>query len=172
MILDHSSLQVGFNATSLAEWFVVSAVLVIVVALIYVYVLSRSPPPEKLTQMKLESYRTSLDPAKLLLSAEDAVKSGDFKACVDLSTKAAVLTLASLLEKPGTNLANMNVSDLAYLVQSKSPQSPDITQHLYNMNLLHLRTAQGQLLTAQEAQWALDTVRWLVQLTQSGQIRS
>lgn len=171
MILNHSQIQIGTTASSLIVWFVASAALISIVTLIYVYVLGKSPPPEKLTEMKLETHQSSNQLPDLLLSSENALSSADFRTSIDISIKATVLTLATLLGRTGANLANMNVSDLAYLVQSEFPQLPDITQHVYNLNLLHLKAAQGQLLTTQEAEWALSTANWLVQLTRAGQIR-
>lgn len=171
MILNQQALQLGTTDTSLVVWFVVSAVLITLVTLIYVYVLSKSPPPEKFTQIKLEARQTSVEVPNLLVSSENALRSSDFRSSIDYSIKAVALTLATLLEMTGANLANMNVSDLAYLVQSKFQQLPDITQHIYNLNLLHLKAAQGHLLTAQEAEWALNISNWLVQLAQAGKIK-
>ena len=33
----------------------------------------------------------------------------------------------------------MNVSDMAYLVQTKATRAPDITQPIYQLNMLHLK---------------------------------
>lgn len=171
MSSDFSSIQLSIISINLVEWFAASTALVILVTLVYFYILGRSPPPEKITQAKFEGYQSSLEVPNLLVSIEDTIKSGDFKTSIDLSTRAAALTLVNLLAKSGANLAIMNISDLAYLVQSRSPQSPDITQHLYNLNLLHLKVAQSQLVTKEEAEWALSTVRWLQQLSETGHIR-
>ena len=152
-------------------WFVLSAVLILVVALIYVYVLSKSHPPEKLTEMKREAFHSSADVPSLLTYAESALRSGDFRTSIDFAIKASALTLIMFLDNTETNLANLNVSDLAYLVQSRYPQLPDITQHVYNLNLLRLKSVQGHLLTSQEVEWALSTVNWLIQLTEKGQIK-
>lgn len=171
LISEFSSVILGINSVALLEWFAASVVLLVVVTLIYMFVLSRSPPPEKLTQLGLEAKQNSAEVPELLVSADSALLSGDVNTSIDLSVKAAALMLAPLLGRTGVNLSNMNISDLAYLVQSKSQQSPDITQHLYNLNLLRLKAAQGLPITKEEAEWAIVTVRWLLQLTQGGQIR-
>ena len=167
----YSPIQLVLNSLYLLEWLVASAALVVVVTLVYFYVLDRSPAPEKITQAKLEAYQKTLEVPSLIASIEDSMGSGDFRTSVDLATRAAALTLANLLAKTGENLAIMNISDLAYLVQSRSPQSPHITQHMYNLNLLRLKAAQSQQITREEAEWALSTVRWLLQLSETGQIR-
>ena len=166
-----SPIQLSINSLNLSEWFVASAALVMLVTLVYFYILGKSPAPEKMTQAKLEGYQGTLETPNLIVSIEDAIKSGDFKTSIELSTRAAALMLANLLVKSGANLAIMNISDLAYLVQSRSPQSPDITQHLYNLNLLHLKAAQSEMVSKDEAEWALSTLRWLQQLSETGQIR-
>jgi hypothetical protein len=55
-------------------------------------------------------------------------------------------------------------------VQTKASASPDITQHCYQLNLLHLKAAQGQQISVQEAQWAVSTASWLSNLEKNGQI--
>jgi hypothetical protein len=153
------------------EWFVFSAVLIAAVTLIYVYVLSKSAPPEKLTEMKLETIHSTADASNLLASAEAALRSGDFRTSIDNAVKASALTLINLLDNAEANHANMNVSDLAYLVQARHSQLPDMIQHVYNLNLLRLKAVQGQPLTTQEVEWALSTVNWLIQLAEKGRIR-
>ena len=51
----------------------------------------------------------------------------------------------------------MNVSDLAYVIQTKSPGSPDITQPAYQFNLLHLKVERGESVTLGEADWSIST---------------
>jgi len=65
---------------------------------------------------------------------------------------------------------NMNVSDMAYLVQTRATRAPDITQPSYQLNMLHLKAAQSQQVTSQEAEWALNSASWLSQLVATQQI--
>lgn len=163
--------QVGRSIASLSIWFVITGIIIAAITIIYVYILSKSPPPEKLTEMKLETFHGTIDVPSFLTRAEDALRSGDFRTSIEIAIKASALSLIKLLDDHRTNLANMNISDIAYLVQSKYPQLPDLTQHIYNMNLLRLKAVQGQLLTMQEVEWALSTVNWLIQLAEKGQIK-
>ena len=164
MIFSGNYLQFGNNVVSLAEWFVASIALVIVVTLIYVLVLNKSPRPEGMTQARLESSSMLSDPASIISSAQDALRNGDNKKAVELSVKAVGVTLATLLSATGVDLGNMNTSDMAYIVQTKATKSPDITQPIYQLNLLHLKAAQSQQITIQEAEWAINTANWLSQL--------
>ena len=84
---------------ALAEWFVASVALLLVVTLIYVFVLNKSPPPEGITQAKFESPSVVSDPALVISAAQDALKSGDGRKAVELSVKAVSLSLTSLLRR-------------------------------------------------------------------------
>jgi hypothetical protein len=162
-----SVLQFGTNPAALAEWFVASSALVIVVTLVYVFVLNRSPPPEGLTETKVEMEANSVevsDPGPILSEANQTLAAGDIAKAVELAVKAARLTLSEVLRSSGIDTSNMNVSDMAYILQTRSAGSPDITQPLYQLNLLHLKVAQSQQITRQEAEWAINTSAWLAQL--------
>lgn len=163
-------LQIGTSISSLLYWFVASVALVIAVTLVYVFILGKSPPPETTTQTKVEQNQRLEETSSVLTSANAALNSADYKRTIELSAKVVAISLSGLLVKTGLNLANMNISDMAYLVQTKAPQSQDITQHVYNLNLLHLRAAQGQQITSHEAEWAVSTASWLVRITQTGQV--
>lgn len=171
MIFQMSYLQSGNNPVALAEWFIVSVAIVIVVTLIYVFILNKSPPPEGITQAKIESTNVSIDTSSLISSAQDILKSGDTRKSVELAVTAAGNTLSTLLKSTGVDLSNMNISDMAYLVQSKATGSSDITQPIYQLNLLHLKSAQSQPIALQEAEWAINTANWLSQLVATQQIK-
>ena len=170
MIFSASYLQFGNNLVDLAEWFVASVALLLIVTLVYVFVLNKSPPPEGITQAKIESSSVVSDPAPIISAAQDALKNGDGTKAVELSVKAVIVSLAPLLKGTGANMGNMNVSDLAYLVQTKATRAPDITQPIYQLNMLHLKAAQSQQVTSQEAEWALNSASWLSQLVATQQI--
>jgi hypothetical protein len=163
-------LQFGNNLIDLFEWFVASVAVLLAVTLIYVFVLNKSPPPEGLTQAKLESYAMMSDPTPIISSAQDALKNSDYTKAVDLAVKAVHTSLVPLLKGTKEHISDMNVSDLAYLVQSKAAKSPDITQPIYQLNLLHLKAAQSQVISIQEAEWAVNTAGWLAQLVVANQI--
>jgi hypothetical protein len=172
-ILQMSYLQTGTSPTYLVEWFLASIALVIVVTLVYVFVLNKSPPPEGLTEAKLESQNQvheSIDVSPLLQQAQVAISNSNFKNAVELSVQAASTTLSRNLAAKGGNPANMNVSDLAYVIQSKSPGSPDITQPAYQLNLLHLKVERGEAITQQEAEWSISTANWFSGLAVNSQI--
>lgn len=169
-LFSHSFLQLGANLTGFLEWFVASVAILVVVTLLYVLVLNRSPPPEGLTVAKEEALAESRDVNSVLSSAESALTGGDTKKAVELSVNAARLSLERVLAKTGIPLTGMNVGDLAYLVQTKATNSPDISQHSYQLNLLHLKAAQSQQISFQEAQWAISTASWISQLVANRQI--
>lgn len=165
-VLASTYLQSSSGSVDLVEWFVASVALVVVVTLVYVYVLGRSPPPERLTQAKLEMQERQDEPvdvAPILSEARSAVGSGDLKKAVELSVRATSLTLSRVLSLNGANPADMNVSDMAYIIQSKSQGSPDLTQPAYQLNLLHLKIERGEPVTPQEADWAVNTATWFSQ---------
>ncbi len=166
-------LQTGNNLLALSEWFAASVALIIVVTLAYKYILNKSPPPEGITQYKVESSieSTSLpDPTALLLEAQNHLKSSNYTETVESAVKAVSEMLASALSSLGVKSANMNISDMAYLIQSRSPGSPDITQPIYQLNLLRLRSAQSQPISPQEAEWTINIAIWLSQLISTRKI--
>ncbi len=130
-----SYLQTGIDALDLIEWFVASAALVIVVTLIYIFVLGRAPPPEGLTEAKSEMQNQkieSVDVTAIISEARMALANSDLKKTVELSVKATISTLSRILTMKGVDPSHMNISDMAYIIQSKSPGMPDITQPAYS----------------------------------------
>ncbi len=166
-LLRSGYLQTGVGISDLVEWFVASVALVVVVTLLYVYVLGRSPPPEGLTEAKLEMQEqqiVAIDVSPIISEANLALSKGDLRQAVELSVRAVSLTLSQILRAKGADPANMNVSDMAYIIQSRSPGSPDITQPAYQLNLLHLKIERGESVTPQEAEWSLNTASWFARL--------
>jgi hypothetical protein len=170
LIFQTSYLQFGNNLSSLFEWFVASIALLLVVTLIYVFILNKSPPPEGMTQSRLERSSIVSDSAATISSAHDALRNADNRKAVELAVGAVSGLLSTLLRSTGVDLSNMNVGDMAYLVQSKAVGSSDITQPIYQLNLLHLKCAQSQPISQQEAEWAVNTASWLSQLVTANQI--
>ena len=166
----YTLLESGNNLNALLEWFVASVALIAAVTFFYVFVLNRSPSPEELTQAKLESIASTRDVSQILSSAQDALGSGDTNRAVELSVKVVSISMENVLRRTGINLEEMNVSDMAYLAQTRASSSPDIAQHAYQLNLLLLKAAQSQRVTQQEAEWATSTAGWISQLVLSGQI--
>jgi len=168
-----SSLQLGEDPLALVEWFIASVALVIVVTLVYVFVLNKSPPPEGLTEAKLERLANednAVDASGTLEDARSALARGETNRGVELAVKTVYLTLSGILRPKHIDHVDMNISDMAYLVQSKSAGGPDITQPVYQLNLLHLKVAQSQPVSTQEAEWAVNTAAWLSQLAVNSQI--
>jgi len=161
-------LQSGNDPVALIEWFVASVSIIVVVTLLYVFVLGKSPPPEGLTEARLEmqtEQNKMVDSSSILTEAQSALTSGDLRKTVELSVKATSLILSRILSSKGVDPSEMNVSDMAYIVQTKSPGSADITQPIYQLNLLHLKAAKGEPITAQEAEWSINTAAWVSQIT-------
>ena len=124
-------LVVSNDTVALLEWFVASVALVMIVTLVYILLLNKSPPPEGPTQAKLESVQNqsrSGYPDLIISDAENAIKNGDNGKAVELAVDAARASLMFLMARIGVKPSNMNISDMAYLVQSKASKSPDITQ--------------------------------------------
>jgi hypothetical protein len=172
-ILQVTFLQTGTSPAYLIEWFLASVALVVAVTLLYVFVLNKSPPPEGVTEAKLESQNQtneSIDVSPILMEAQGAVSNSNFRKAVELSVQAVSLVLSRNLASKGGNPANMNVSDLAYVIQTKSPGSPDITQPAYQLNLLHLKAERGESVTPQEADWSISTADWFSGLAVNSQI--
>ena len=172
-MLNFNYLQIGNDPLALVEWFVASLALIIAVTLVYVYVLSRSPPPEGLTEAKLEqmtNVSSGGDASISLAEAGTALNAGDRNRAVELAVKATAATLSGILRTKNMAHPDMNISDMAYLVQSKSPGSIDITQPIYQLNLLHLKVAQSEPVSPQEAEWAVHTANLISQLAMNSQI--
>lgn len=166
-------MQNGVGLLDLVEWFIASAALVVVVSLVYVFILGRSPPPEGLTEAKLESQGKQLqshDVSPLLSDARSALARSDFKKTVELSVRAASVSLSGVVTAKGSDPSDMNISDMAYIVQTKSPGATDMTQPAYQMNLLHLKAERGEAINQQEAEWSINTATWFSQLVTSSQI--
>lgn len=161
------------NALDLVEWFVASAALIIVVTLVYVFILNKSPPPEGLTEAKLEAQGRQLetiDATPLLNEAKAASDRSDYKRTVELSIRATSLVLARVLRNKGADPADMNISDMAYVIQTKSPGATDMTQPAYQLNLLHLKAERGEIVSREEAEWSISTATWFVQLESRPQV--
>jgi hypothetical protein len=161
--VSYTFLQAGNGYVDLTEWFIASVALVVVVTLLYVFVLNKSPPPEGLTEAKLEmqgQQDQSVDVSSILSEATSALANSNLKKAVELSVKATSQILSRILTKRGADPSNMNCSDMAYIIQTKSPGSPDLTQPAYQLNLLHLKVERGEPITQQEADWSISTARW------------
>lgn len=171
MIPTTSYLLVNNSVLDLVEWFIASVALVVAVSLIYAFILNKSPSPEGITQLKSEQMHTDATAEQSISLARDAVKNCEYSKSIDLAVTAVSSSFRALLRNTGTDLSNMNVGDMAYLVQSKVTGAPNITQPIYQLNLLRLKSAQSQAITAQEADWAINTASWLVQLISTQQIR-
>jgi len=161
-------LLTGNDPLALAEWFIASVAIIIAVTLVYVYVLQKSPPPDGLTEAKLESQteqNSLLDNSSTLSDAQNELSRGDLRKTVELSVRAASMVLSRILRLQGVDPSNMNVSDMAYIIQTRSLGSADITQPIYQLNLLHLKAAKGEAVTTQEAEWSINTAAWLSQIS-------
>ncbi len=171
LIPQTSYLLFSNSVIALVEWFIASAALILVVTVVYVLILNKSPPPEGITQAKVEHSPISVNSEQIISSAKESLSNNDFAKSVELAVNAVGTSLATLLVSNGVSVSNMNVSDMAYLVQSKATGISDITQPIYQLNLLHLKGAQSQTISQQEAEWAVNTAVWLTQLVSTQQIR-
>lgn len=180
LLLPHNLvLQFGTTPAYLAEWFVATLGIVIAVTLIYVFVLNRSPPPEGVTVSKLEAAQskereahTSFDPSTFLSTGQNALARGDYAGAILSSVNGACSLLTNALRSLNVDPSNMNVSDMAYVIQSKHVLQSDITQPIYQLSLLRLKVAESHPVTQQEAEWALNTFSWLVQILGGSSIRA
>lgn len=173
MALMMPSLATGTSAVFLAMWFVASVGLVAAVTVIYVFVLNRSPPPDTLTVAKIDSSReTALSngPDVLLAEARASLQSGSLTSSIEQSVRAVGLVLSDVLRTSGNVAESMSISDMAYLIQTKAKTPTDISQPIYQLNLLRLKILQGQSSSPEEADWALRTAAWLIELAKSNQI--
>jgi hypothetical protein len=164
----------GTDPVAFAEWFLAAVGLVIVVTFIYVFVLNKSPPPAGVTVEKLEhqsdSQTTSGDASVILSQTHSAMLTYNFVRATELAALSATLTLGNLFRANGGDPSGMNVSDLAYLIQTKAKNAPQISQPLYQLNMLRLKAAQGQPITQAEAEWAISMANWVIQIVDSHQI--
>jgi hypothetical protein len=171
---------------ALLEWFAASVVLVIVVTLVYVYVLNKSPPPQGETVSKMErstrSTQLVLDPDALLLKADAAVKSSKFAEAVEFSARAVGLCLTQIIQRnfakeqvggsrPQLVTSGMGIADLAYLVQTRAKSAPRFAETVYELNNLRLKAARNQTIDLQQAIWAFSVASSFCQLAQSDKIK-
>jgi hypothetical protein len=168
-------LQFNNNPFALGEWFLFSVALVLVVTLVYLLVLHRSPPPEGLTMSKLEesnSLQTRAGALQPLAQAESFLAANNINGAVQSSVITVSVALKSLLgSQVGTEGDTLGISDAAYLVQSKAASAPQIVQSVYQLNNLNLQTLRGQPVSQAEAAWAVSFAKWLVQAIESNQIK-
>ncbi|MDH2902074.1 MAG: hypothetical protein PXY39_13980 [archaeon] len=176
MVFSQNYLQFPNDPVALMEWFAASVILVLLVTLVYVYILSRSPPPEGNTVSKLEqsieTTQVTPDPSVLLLRADTALKNNGFGEAVESSAEAVGLCLTQLVRRASGQVSpGMGVSDLAYLVQTKAKSAPQIAETVYQLNSLRLKVAQNQPVDLQQASWAVSFANWLYQVVQTEQIK-
>jgi hypothetical protein len=166
-------IQFGNDPVALAEWFIASLVLVIVVTLIYVLVLNKSPPPEGITLAKTEQQAAiasaAIDPHPVLYEADQDLKSNNLNGAIDASVRTIFLAFRNVLGgQAGTE--GMGISDSAYIIQTKGKNANQIAQPVYQLNNLRLQSLQGQPVTLEQASWAVNLARWVVDAIDSGQI--
>ena len=176
MVFSQNYLQFPNDPVALIEWLAASVILVIVVTLVYVYLLSRSPPPEGNTISKLEqstqTTQVTPDSSILLLRADTALKNNNLDEAVESSAEAVSLCLTELLRRTTEQVSpGMGVSDLAYLVQTKAKSALQIAETVYQLNSLRLKVAQNQPIDLQQASWAVSFANWLCQVVQADQIK-
>ncbi|HZW55594.1 MAG TPA: hypothetical protein VFF30_04835 [Nitrososphaerales archaeon] len=175
------ALFTGNDPVALAVWFLASIGLVIVVTFIYVFVLNKSPPPEGETVARQEKMQqelvavssapsTSSSLSSILSQIHSAMLASEYPKAVELCVYFSSSILGSLLRSNGGDPTNMSISDLAFLIQSKAKISPQISEPMYQLNLIRLKAAQGQPITKEEAEWAVSVANWVGQLVQTKQI--
>ncbi len=169
-------MQFPNDPVALTEWFLFSVAIVVIVTLVYVYVLNRTPVPQGLTVAKIEQAQADsqqkLDPHTSLQQASQTLQSGDLKGAVESSVRAVSIALSNLLVSSGTpDLSAMSISDMAYLVQTKAKSAPQIAQPVYQLNTLRLKAVQNQPVDQQEAAWAVSLANWLVNQTETEQVK-
>jgi hypothetical protein len=169
-------LQFPNDPVALGEWFLLSVALVVVVTAIYVFVLNKTPEPAgptvaKLEQPQIATLRT-MDPHQALEQAAQTLQAGDIKNAVESSVRAVSFTLGNLLLASGTqDISAMSISDMAYLVQTRAKSAPQIAQPVYQLNTLRLKSVQTQVVSQQEAAWAVSFAHWLVNQVETGQVK-
>lgn len=176
MNFQSTSLQFPINQLDLIEWLIASIVLVVVVTLVYVYVLNRSPPPEGRTVAKQEeadlAARASLDPNPVLTLAGNDLRTNDLKAAIENSAAAILLCLSGEMGKVvGQPSRGMGMSDIAYILQSRARSGPQFAEPVYQLSNLRLRVAQNQVVSQDEASWAVSFASWLVNAFQNDQVK-
>jgi hypothetical protein len=173
-----STFQFPNEPMALLEWFAASVALVVIVTLVYVFILSRSPPPDFPTVAKLEALRSSvgqtfsrMDPYLALNEAQQAFERSEFSRAVELSVEAISGFLGAILRTHGNEPKDMSISDLAYLIQNKNPSLPQFAHSMYELNSLRLRVLQGHPVSRDEASWAISLANWTAQALYASQIR-
>jgi HEPN domain-containing protein len=182
--LSYIQISSSINPALILEWFVASIVLVTVVTLVYVFVLSKSPPPEGVTVAKVEeqqqltqaSTSTQIQPAadvnSALTQADASLRANNYGVTVEYSTQAVSESLKTLIQRSSGQVPqNMGMSDLAYLIQSRAKSAPQFAEPTYRLNNLRLRAVQNQAVTPEEANWAVSFAKWLAQVCSSDQIK-
>lgn len=172
----YSALQFPNDQVALGEWFLFSIALVVIVTLLYIYVLNRTPAPQGVTVAKLEEAQAenqkTPDPEPLLRQATQLLQAGDLKGSVEASVRAVSLVLTEALRVSGTaDVSSMSISDMAYIVQSRAKSSPQIAQPVYQLNNLRLKAVQNQTIEQQEAAWSVSFASWLVNQIESRQVQ-
>lgn len=161
---------------ALLEWFGFSVGLVVVVTLIYLFVLRKSPPPEGVTMAKLgQPNNVVLSQASaydMLTQAESYLAANNLKGAVECSAMAVASALKSLLAPQlGAETESLGIADAAFIVQSKGSTTADIVQPIYQLNNLRLQTVRGQTVSQAEAAWAVNFAKWLFQAIRSNVIK-
>jgi hypothetical protein len=168
-------LQFGYDPAALLEWFLATVGIIVVVALVYVFVLQKSPPPSGVTMAKLEQQSPQVQggtTARAAVSeAESFLTASNFAGAVESSARAISLAFSGLLASLGQGADGLGIADAAYLVQSKSSGGPDIVQPIYQLNNLRLQALRGQSVNPEEAAWAVNFAKWLIQAIESNQIK-
>jgi hypothetical protein len=170
------SLQTPINQLDLFEWLIASIGLVVVVTLVYIYVLNKSPPPEGATVSKIEQsnlvMQASHDPNPVLSEAETSRKSNNLNAAVENSAEAVRICLSGELRRiTGRSSEGMGISDIAYLLQSKEKSGPQFAEPVYQLSNLRLKVVQTQTISDDEASWAVSFAAWLVNAFQTDQVK-
>jgi hypothetical protein len=165
------------DPVALGEWFVASVALVVVVTLVYIFVLNRRAPPAEVTSATAQQVTqpqvasAPADPSTSLTMAQQALQSGDNVRAVEYSVQTVESLLEGVARGSGAEPKYMNITDLAYLIQARSPSSsPQFAPSVYQLNSLRLKALQGQVVTQQEASWAVQLAAWVGQLTSSGRV--
>jgi hypothetical protein len=177
LVFSQNYFQFPNDPVSLLEWFGASVALVIVVTLVYVYVLNKTPSPEGIqianSGQSIPTQLNAQDPNGFILKAEAALKNGDARNATENSAAAVNLLLTRELLRDSTLQVpkGMGIADKAYLVQAKAKSAPPFAETIYQLNNLRLKEAQNQSISIQEASWAVSVAKWLEQIIQSGQVK-
>ena len=171
-----SALQFPNDPVALGEWFLFSIALVVIVTLIYIFVLNKTPTPQGVTVAKLEEAQAeaqkTVDPNPFLQQAAQALQANDLKGAVENSVRAVSLDLVEILRGAGiSDVSSMSISDMAYLVQTRATSAPQIAQPVYQLNTLRLKAIQNQTIEQQEAAWSVSFANWFVHQIESEQVK-